>query len=590
VRWWQVFVDKLTRRSKDAAVLGPRRRADTRYVYRAHVEAKCSSWPNFQKLFTGDVSAHGLFVPTDAEAKIGERIEVKLMLPDGTEVAIGGAVVAVVDAETAQRVNKPRGLGVKLDDLSGEMKARFEALLAAARDAQPHSADEGFDIDVDVDERGSVQRPMPTAAENDLLFPEPEAPAPAAPKAAPAAPAPSARAAIAKAAPRAGRIIGIDLGTTYTAVAAARQGRVTVLQRPDGERSIPSVVSFPSRGQIVVGAAARARTTIDPKHTVASPKRLLGRRFDDRVIENFLVQAAWTSERAPDDTVLVEMHGEKYAVTQLCSYILADARDAAEQALGERVDRAVITVPVSFDEMRLKLLRRAAQLARLEVVATIDEPSAAALANRFQPGFGGVVGIYDFGGGTFDFTIVDVSGGDFKVLATAGDAWLGGDDFDIAMAEAVANQIYRMHQLDLRKDAVEWAKLLYGCERAKRALSVGTSTEIHVPELLRTAQGKMDLAFRLDRGMLERLVAPVVERSIQTCGDALALLDMKPSDLSAVYLSGGTTYMPAVRSAIARYFGVPIKTGVPPDHAVCIGAGIHAAQLEIQGHATLDAH
>jgi actin-like ATPase involved in cell morphogenesis/Tfp pilus assembly protein PilZ len=586
LRWWQVFVDKLTRKAKDDAAVGPRRRAEVRYAYQTKIEAKCSSWPSFRALFTGDVSAHGLFVPTTAEAKVGERIEVKITLPDGTEVTVTGTVVSRVGPATSggpAPTSLKQGLGIKLDELPAEVERRFEAILADAKAAQPQPEDFDIDVDTNSGNRPGTEPLWPEAAQPAS---EPAATSRPAPARAAAAQAPSAKSALA--AHKGGRIIGIDLGTTYTSVAAAKDGRVLILPWKSGERSMPSVVAFPDKNTILVGGEARARITVDPKHTIASPKRLLGRKFDDKTIEGFLVQAAWTSERAPDDTVLVDMHGEKFAVTQLCAYILGHARDAAEAALGEPVTRAVITVPVSFDEARLRLVRRAAQLARLEIAATIDEPSAAALANRFQPGFGGIVGVYDFGGGTFDFTIVDVSGGDFKVLATAGDAWLGGDDFDLAMAEAVASQIYRMHHLDLHKDAVEWAKLVFACEKAKRALSVGETADVHVPELLRTANGRMDLSFRLDRAALERLVKPVVDRSLQTCTDALDLLDLKPTDLSAVYLSGGTTYIPAVRTALARTFQVPVKTGVPPDHAVCIGAGIHAAQLEILGRATLD--
>ncbi len=584
MRWWQVFVDKLSRRSRDEGVLGPRRRAEVRYLYQASIEAKCGSWPSFERLFTGDVSAHGMYVPTDHQAKVGEKIELKLTLPDGQVVPITGHVVAVIAGELAARAGKAPGLGVQLDDFSPELQKKFDALIAAARQQQPEPEENDFDIDL---ETGPGHVPGTRGARPEHM----QEPASTLPSAAPPPPAtPSARVALTQARPRRGRIIGIDLGTTYTSISAAVKNRVAILPFPDGERQAPSVIAFPQRGEIIVGSAAKDRVASDPKHTIHSPKRLLGRNFDDRVIEAFLVQSAWTSERAPDDSVLIEMWGEKYAIPQLCAYILAEARDAAERALKSAVDRAVITVPVSFDEARVRLLRRAAQLARLEVVATIDEPSAAALANRFQPGFGGIVGVYDFGGGTFDFTIVDVSGGDFKVLATAGDSWLGGDDFDLALAEAVANQIYKMHGMDLRKQVVDWQRVLYACEKTKRQLTNEQSAEIHVPELLRSAQGPMDLRFRVDRGILERVCAGVIDRSLATCSDALALLDMKPSELSAIYLSGGTTYIPAVRSALQRHFQVPIKTGVPPEHAVCVGAGIHAAQLEIQGRTTLDEH
>ncbi len=585
MRWWHLFVDKLTRRSKDAGVLGPRRRAEVRYLYQASIEAKCSSWPSFSRLFTGDVSAHGMYVPTDQQAKIGEDIVVKLTLPDGQVVDVTGTVVAVIAGELAARAGKPPGLGVKLADFGPELTRKFAELLEAAKQVQP-APQPDFDIDVDASDDGSGgQAPMVFAK------PAAEPPVPAtAPTPPPPAPATSARAALAKATARRGRIVGIDLGTTYTSVAAAVGTRVSILPFPDGEKQAPSVVSFPARGEVIVGSAARARVNTDPRHTIHSPKRLLGRKFDDRIIESFLVQAPWESQRAPDDTVLVDMWGDKYAITQLCAYLLNEAKEAAERTLGEPVDRAVVTVPVSFDEARVRLLRRAAQLARLDVVATIDEPSAAALANRFQPGFGGIVGVYDFGGGTFDFTVVDVSGGDFRVLATAGDSWLGGDDFDIALGEAVANQIQKMHGVDLRRQIVDWQRVLFACEKAKRQLTTGTEAFIFVPELLRAAQGPIDLKFRIDRDILERVCGSVIERSMNTCSEALELLDMKPSELSAIYLSGGTTYIPAVRTSLARHFGIPIKTGVPPEHAVCMGAGIHAAQLEIQGRATLENH
>jgi actin-like ATPase involved in cell morphogenesis/Tfp pilus assembly protein PilZ len=580
VRWWQVFVDKLSRRSRDDGVLGPRRRAEVRYLYQTSIEAKCSSWPSFDRLFTGDVSAHGMYVPTDHQAKVGEKIELKLTLPDGQVVPMTGQVVAVIDGEIAGRAGKQPGLGVRLDDFPPGLQKRFDELIAVARQQQVAPEENDFDIDVD-----SVPGDAEAGAEARIAAAPPAPPAPPAP-----GPGVSAKVAFAAVRPRRGRIIGIDLGTTYTSISAAVKNRVAILPFPDGERQAPSVIAFPQRGEIVVGAAARPRVASDPKHTIHSPKRLLGRKFDDRAIEAFLTQSAWTSERAPDDSVLIEMWGEKYAIPQLCAYILTEARDAAERALKSVVDRAVITVPVSFDEARVRLLRRAAQLARLEVVATIDEPSAAALANRFQPGFGGIVGVYDFGGGTFDFTVVDVSGGDFKVLATAGDSWLGGDDFDLALADAVANQIQKMHGIDLRKAVVDWQRVLYACERAKRQLTASTTAEIHVPELLRTATGTIDLAFRIDRHTLERVCAGVIDRSLATCSDALGLLDMKPQELSAIYLSGGTTYIPAVRSALQRHFAVPIKTGVPPEHAVCVGAGIHAAQLEIMGQTTLEEH
>ena len=210
-------------------------------------------------------------------------------------------------------------------------------------------------------------------------------------------------------------------------------------------------------------------------------------------------------------------------------------------------------------------------MAGLDIVAIIDEPSAAALANRFDPTFGGVVGVYDFGGGTFDFSVVDVSAGDFQVLATSGDTWLGGDDFDQVLAEAAANQFWREHKVDLRTQAVEWQRLLFACERAKRTLSTEDQTVISVPNVLRKADGMVSLELGVDRATLTRASAAIVQRTLDTCREALAGLNMEPGDLTTLYLSGGTTNVPSVREALVDFFKVPIRTGVPPEHAVCPG-------------------
>jgi molecular chaperone DnaK len=357
------------------------------------------------------------------------------------------------------------------------------------------------------------------------------------------------------------------------------KNKVMVLKRPDGSKSVPSVVGFPAMGRVVVGDPARAMLATDPRHVVGSPKRLLGRRYDDKDVEPYLGQAAYEHRAAPGGAIAVEMWGEEYTLPQLCSFILKDALAQASALLEERVERAVLTVPVSFDEVRIAALHAAADLVGLEVVATVDEPTAAALANRFLPGFGGVVGVYDFGGGTFDFSVVDVTKGDFQVLGTAGDTWLGGDDFDLALADAAANHIWQIHKVDLRRQQVEWQKLLFACETAKRELSTQPQAVITVPEAIRTAAGLIDVTIPIDRAAFERVCEPVIERSLATCSEALELLDLTPQQLSAVYLSGGTTHIPAVRHGLVSRFGVPVLMGVAAEHAVVLGAGVHAAQV-----------
>lgn len=641
MRWWRVFSRKKGKsQGEEEDQLGPRRRGAERYPFEAKLTASCSSWSKVESLITSDVSAGGLYVPTDKLAQVGDSIELTLTLPDGNDFPFPGTVVNIVTPEMAAKFGKRAGVGVRLDGLTGDAKVKFDAVLAAARSEQPaptaraqfsktgsltaihddtvaeleararsmvawdgdgdDGADDDDDLDISVDEAEPVAgaapvsltpaaAPVPAPAAAPVPAPVPT-PAPAAPPvAAPAKAAPPQRP---PPVPRRklGVVIGIDLGTSYTSVSAVVGKKVQVLTWTDGSRSSPSVLSFPADKPMLIGSAARKRLATDPKRTVPSAKRLLGRRHDDREIQGLLGQAAWEDIAGPNGEVLARIGGNDYAIPQLCSYLLAEAVDTAERHLGAKIEGCVLTVPVSFDEQRMAALRRTVRMVKLNVLSFIDEPSAAALANRFDPGFGGTVGVFDFGGGTFDFSLVDVSRGDFQVMATAGDSWLGGDDFDLAIADAVANQFWRLNGVDLRHNAVEWQRLLFACEIAKRKLSVQKSAPIFVGKAA-TKNGKsLDVNITLDRPTFEKACQPVIQRSLTTCREALDLLDMRPEEMSSIYLSGGTTYIPSVRRALESRFGIPVRTGVPPEHAVCLGAAIHAAQLAMQGKATLDKH
>ena len=373
-------------------------------------------------------------------------------------------------------------------------------------------------------------------------------------------------------------IVGIDFGTSNTAVSVLKDGKVSVLAAADGARAFPSVVSFPRHGEVLVGAEARRRIATDPARTVASPKRLLGRKLADREVQTFVGSAAYRTVAADDGSVLVEIDGERYAMAQLCGFIITAAKQVAERHLGP-VHQAVLAVPVTFDEARCRAVEIAARLAGLEVVGLIAEPNAAALANRYVPGFGGLVGIYDFGGGTFDFSIVDVSRSRFQVVASAGDPWLGGDDIDAVLSDAAANQFWRQHKVDLRKHAAELQRLRFACEEAKRRLSTEESTRLEVKDVLRTAEGMVSLKLSLDRPTLSRAAGAIVRRSLEVADRALAQAGIKGSDLTAVYLCGGSSQMPAVRSAVEKHFGAPLEAGVPPEQAVCVGAAVHASLI-----------
>ena len=374
-------------------------------------------------------------------------------------------------------------------------------------------------------------------------------------------------------------IVGIDLGTTYTAIGVATDAGAAVLPARDGSYALPSVVSFPRGGAPLVGTAARERLATDPSRTIASPKRLLGRKLADREVQSFVGAAPFRTEAGTDGTPLVDVDGERWAMAQVCALVLREARAIAEQHLRTKVERAVLSVPVGFDATRIRALETAARLAGLEPVSLITEPDAAALAHRHQPGFGGLIGIYDFGGGTFDFSVVDVSRERFAVVGAAGDAWLGGDDVDAVIADAAANQFWRQHRVDLRKQAVEWQRLRFAAEAAKRALSRRESTELVAPEVLRTAQGMIDLRVTLDRPTLARAATAIIRRTLDICEQALARAGVRAQALQAVALCGGSSQMPAVRAAVERHFGTRI-IAVHDDQAVCLGAALHAATLD----------
>jgi actin-like ATPase involved in cell morphogenesis/Tfp pilus assembly protein PilZ len=588
VRWWRVFIDRISGKQKDESTAqGPRRRRAQRYEYEVKVTAKCSSWPKFVDMFTGDVSEGGLFVPTEEEAEIGEHVALELDLPGGETFSVSGTVVNVIDAGRASALDKRGGLGIRLDEFDEATQARFDELLEAARAAQPIPEQIAESDLPAVTKTGSLRTSAVLKAITDGTIEDPFSPAQIKkPPVPPPVPQSKNRAPAVHVSE--GPIVGIDLGTTYTSIAAVQGKKVSILARPDGSRSTPSVIAFPGENEHVIGPEARARIATDPAHTVISPKRLLGRKFSEREVQTFTARAPYRTSEGPDGTTIIEIWGRQYAIPQLLGYILTDIRKVAEAELGERVSRAVVSVPISFDDDRVAALQRAGQFAQLDIVAVIDEPSAAALANRFEPAFGGVVGVYDFGGGTFDFSVVDVSAGDFRVMATAGDTWLGGDDFDQVLAEAAANQFWRKHKVDLRNQAVEWQRLMFACERAKRQLSTLGQSAIVVPNVLRTAKGMVDLELSIDRPTLKRACSALIKRSLDTCDEATRRLNMKPSDLSVIYLSGGTTYIPAVREALADHFKVPVRTGVPPEHAVCLGAAIHAAQLQFRSASTLE--
>ena len=512
------------------------RRLAQRYVLHCPVAVQCESWNSIEQTLTADVSEGGMFVLTKRPARPSDRVRIEIRLPSGEPLRLAGRVAFRITENVANDTGRSAGMGIALFAMSDPTREAYQALLDKARSdviAPESRAEASFPV-----ERSGWRN-------------------------------------------RAGRevIIGIDFGTTNTAASAVCGDRVRVLPWVDGSRSIPSVVSFPSRGECVVGQEARNLFVRYPRTTICSPKRLLGRQASDPSLSGYLAQAAYKTTTAPDGTIAVSLWDNHYAIAQICSYILRAVKQNAERVLEARVKQAVFTIPVTFTARQIELLCRAARFVGLEAVEIIDEPSAAALANRYYNRFDGVVGVYDFGGGTFDFSIVDVSAGDFDVLGTSGDRWLGGDDFDLAMANEVADRFWRYYNVDLRKRTVEWQGLVHACERSKRALTNSEETTLSVPNVLRTVEGMHDFEIPLTRTIAERLWQSEITRALRVCTSALQQIGLKTNDLSGIYLSGGTSYVPSVHQAVRTGLGVPTTMGVPPEFAACLGAGIHAAQI-----------
>jgi molecular chaperone DnaK len=369
--------------------------------------------------------------------------------------------------------------------------------------------------------------------------------------------------------------VGIDFGTTFTRIAVHTDDGVRLIEDDEGRSMMPSIISYPDQGGCVVGWEAREYLVNQPQRTIASAKRLLGRSADHHEIQGLLASSAFRTETGPGGQVIFQIGGQPLAVPQVCAAIIRQATQIAEKRLGSRVRKAVFSMPVTFAAEQQAALRRSAMLAGVEVVGLIEEPVAGALAYGFGQGANELVAVYDFGGGTFDFTLLDVSQDVFRVLASRGDAWLGGDDFDLALAQWAADQFWRQTKVELRQRVVEWQRLLLAAEAAKIRLTEAEATVIEAPEICR----RLDLSVPVDTSVVAELCQGLVDRSLEVCQEAFQATGLEPRDVGQVVLTGGTTHMPLVRRAVSALFERELQPVVRPDLAVAEGAGIHAARL-----------
>jgi molecular chaperone DnaK len=381
-----------------------------------------------------------------------------------------------------------------------------------------------------------------------------------------------------------GRVIGIDLGTTNSCVAIMDGGKPKVIENSEGDRTTPSIVAFTKDGEVLVGQTAKRQAVTNPNNTLFAIKRLIGRRYGDGVVQKDMEMVPYNIVKADNGDAWVEVNGKKMAPPEISARVLGKMRQTAEDYLGEKVTEAVITVPAYFNDSQRQATKDAGKIAGLEVKRIINEPTAAALAYGLDKKRGDrKVAVYDLGGGTFDISIIEIAEVDgehqFEVLATNGDTFLGGEDFDKRIIDYLAKEFEKESGIDIRKDPLAVQRLKEAAEKAKIELSTRQQTEVNLPYITADASGPKHLHINLTRAKLESLVEDLIERTIGPCKTALNDAGLKVSDVDDVILVGGQTRMPKVQEKVQSLFGKEPRKDVNPDEAVAIGAAIQAGVL-----------
>jgi len=376
------------------------------------------------------------------------------------------------------------------------------------------------------------------------------------------------------------KIIGIDLGTTNSCVAIMDGKSPKVIENAEGARTTPSVVGFLDDGEKLVGQPARRQAVTNPTNTLFAIKRLIGRSYDDPVVAKDKGMVPYDISKGPTGDAWVKAHGKDYSPQEVSAFILMKLKEDAERHLGEKVTKAVITVPAYFNDAQRQATKDAGKIAGLEVLRIINEPTAAALAYGLDKNDGKKIAVYDLGGGTFDVSILEIGDGVFEVKATNGDTFLGGEDFDLRIVDYLADEFKKETSTDLRKDKLALQRLKEEAEKAKKELSTTTQYEINLPFISMNASGPLHLNIKLSRAKLEALVEDLVAKTIAPCEQALKDAGLKKSDIDEVILVGGMTRMPKVVDAVKEFFGREPHQGVNPDEVVALGAAVQAGVLQ----------
>lgn len=382
-----------------------------------------------------------------------------------------------------------------------------------------------------------------------------------------------------------GKIIGIDLGTTNSCVAVMENGKTKVIENAEGTRTTPSIIAYMEDGEVLVGAAAKRQAVTNPKNTLYGVKRLIGRRFDEKMVQKDIDMVPFTIVKAKNGDAWIKVRDKEFSAPEISAQILMKMKKTAEDYLGESVTEAVITVPAYFNDAQRQATKDAGRIAGLDVKRIINEPTAAALAFGMDKQEGDrKIAVYDLGGGTFDISIIDIAEIDgehqFEVMSTNGDTFLGGEDFDMRVIEFLVEEFKKESGIDLKKDMLALQRLKDAAEKAKIELSSAQQTEVNLPYITADASGPKHLAVKITRAKLESIVEDLVARTIEPCKIAMKDAGISIADIADVILVGGQTRMPMVQEKVKEFFGREPRKDVNPDEAVAVGACIQGGVLQ----------
>ena len=376
------------------------------------------------------------------------------------------------------------------------------------------------------------------------------------------------------------KVIGIDLGTTNSCVAVMEGGEAKVITNPEGGRTTPSIVAINDSGERLVGQIAKRQAITNPENTVFGVKRLIGRKFGSKQVQDDLKILPFKIEQASNGDVRISLKGKQFSPAEISSYILANIKNTAEQYLGEKVTDAVVTVPAYFDDSQRQATKDAGKIAGLNVLRIINEPTAASLAYGLDKKKEEKIAVFDLGGGTFDISILEIGEGVFEVKATNGDTHLGGEDFDLRLIDYLADEFKKDQGIDLRKDKMALQRLKEAAEKAKMELSTSMETDVNLPFITADASGPKHLNIRISRAKLESLVSHLLDKLEGPCRMAMKDAGLNASEIDEVVLVGGMTRMPAVQERVKKIFGKEPHRGVNPDEVVALGAAIQGGVLK----------